>query len=129
MICTSDDEHDYWNKDDFTKYPGLTQRPDVHDPRHFTRRSRDRGRLTRRLPPVSFTSARGLALDEVGRQVRQPSDAIDDISRQIRPTGASCGAACIVENGRFLCAPLAQRIRASDYGSEGRGFKSLRARQ
>jgi hypothetical protein len=26
-------------------------------------------------------------------------------------------------------APLAQWIRASDYGSEGRGFKSLRARQ
>jgi hypothetical protein len=33
-----------------------------------------------------------------------------------------------MENGRFLSAPLAQRIRASDYGSEGRGFKSLRAR-
>ncbi len=26
-------------------------------------------------------------------------------------------------------APVAQWIRASDYGSEGRGFESLRARQ
>ena len=29
----------------------------------------------------------------------------------------------------FRSAPLAQWIRASDFGSEGRGFKSLRARQ
>ena len=28
-----------------------------------------------------------------------------------------------------IYAPVAQRIRASDYGSEGRGFKSLRAYQ
>ena len=28
----------------------------------------------------------------------------------------------------FFCAPVAQRIRASDYGSEGREFESLQAR-
>src|SRR5207245_10016377 len=45
-----------------------------------------------------------------------------------RALRATCGGARNMENGRFHRAPLAQRLRASDYGSEGRGFKSLRER-
>jgi hypothetical protein len=42
------------------------------------------------------------------------------------------GPACAVRAGRRVpCrrAPVAQRIRAADFGSAGRGFESLRARQ
>jgi hypothetical protein len=57
----------------------------------------------------------------------RPASAVVD--RRERDAAHLAAAFSDVENEGFLRAPLAQRIRASDYGSEGRGFKSLRARQ
>ncbi len=69
------------------------------------------------------------------------------LSRRLQPVaalclrplnvGQTCGIIAVEANDttrdnthetRFR-APVAQRIRASDYGSEGRGFESLQARQ
>jgi hypothetical protein len=45
-----------------------------------------------------------------------------------RLRGAGPAAWGAISNFKFLCVPVAQPDRASDFGSEGWGFESLQAR-